>query len=122
MVDEPVLFDTNILIDFTRGIAGAEIEVQRYKDRAISRMTWVEVLSGGKPGQQVGYREFLKTFRLIEVSPLISEETVSVRRLRMLKLPDAVILATAIVESRILITRNTRDFTDGGIIRVPYRI
>jgi hypothetical protein len=46
-----------------------------------------------------------------------------VRRERRLKLPDAIILATAETADRLLITRNTRDFpaNDPGI-RIPYRL
>ena len=45
------------------------------------------------------------------------------RRTTKIKLPDAIILATAEVERRVLITRNTRDFLAGARgIRVPYTI
>jgi predicted nucleic acid-binding protein len=40
-----------------------------------------------------------------------------------IRVPDAIILATARVESLLLVTRNTRDFpADLPGIRVPYRI
>ena len=44
-----------------------------------------------------------------------------IRRDRRVKLPDAVIWATARAESALLVTRNTKDFPrDDPGIRVPY--
>ena len=40
------LFDSNILIDFLNGIAAAKVELSLYESRAISVITWMEVLSG----------------------------------------------------------------------------
>ena len=40
------LFDTNILIDFLRGVHAAREELGRYQLKAISLVTWMEVLVG----------------------------------------------------------------------------
>ena len=40
------LFDSNILIDHMRGFPQAKAEVDRYQDRAISIVTWIEIMSG----------------------------------------------------------------------------
>ena len=37
------LFDTNILIDYLRGIPAAREELGRYRPKAISLVTWMEV-------------------------------------------------------------------------------
>jgi predicted nucleic acid-binding protein len=45
------------------------------------------------------------------------------RRVRRIKLPDAIILATAETTSRQLLTRNVRDFPKGMRgVRVPYQV
>jgi len=36
-----VLLDTNVLIDFLRGIPAAQTELARYDDAAISVITWI---------------------------------------------------------------------------------
>ena len=46
MVTRPVLFDTNILIDYLRGIPQARTECDRHSDRAVSIVTWMEVMAG----------------------------------------------------------------------------
>ena len=40
------LLDTNILIDFLRGLPAARDELNRYEDKAISVITWMEVMVG----------------------------------------------------------------------------
>jgi predicted nucleic acid-binding protein len=40
------LFDTNILIDFLKGVPEAEIEFEAWHDKAISLISWIEVMVG----------------------------------------------------------------------------
>jgi predicted nucleic acid-binding protein len=46
MVSTPVLFDTNIFIDYLRGIRQARSECDKHSDRAGSIITWMEVMAG----------------------------------------------------------------------------
>ena len=123
MVGAKVLFDTNILIDHLSGIAQAGAELGRYPDRAISLVTWMEVMAGCNAGDEARIRAFLAAFRCLPITPEVAERTFLVRKQRKLKLPDAIILATAETADRILVTRNTRDFPeDDPGVRVPYRL
>ena len=123
MVGSKVLFDTNILIDYLSGIATAQTEIDSCLDRAISIVTWMEVMAGATPGEEPRIRAFLATFRSLPLTPEIAELSVIVRRQRKMKLPDAIIKATAEITGRLLLTRNTRDFPSGDPgVRVPYRI
>jgi predicted nucleic acid-binding protein len=123
MVGTHALFDTNILIDFTLGIPAAQKEMKRYRNRAISIITWMEVMAGIDPAQEVTARAFLATFLIYPITPEISEQAVVFRKTLRIKLPDAIILATAEIEDLLLITRNTKDFPQHlPRIRVPYKI
>ena len=123
MVGERPLFDTNILIDFIAGLPQAKKELSRYSSRSISIATWIEVLTGVAPNQESMARAFLKSFTIYHTTEEISEQAVLVRRRLRIKLPDAIILATAEVEDLLLVTRNTRDFPEGmSGVRVPYKI
>ena len=67
--------------------------------------------------------EFLSTFDIIALDEAIAERAVSLRRNHHIKLPDAIIWATAQVNAMLLVTRNTRDFAVGDPgIRMPYRL
>jgi predicted nucleic acid-binding protein len=57
------------------------------------------------------------------VEEQIAERAVGLRRNHRIKLPDAVIWATAQVHAMLLVTRNTRDFPDDDPgVRAPYKL
>jgi predicted nucleic acid-binding protein len=123
MARRNVLFDTNILIDYLSGIPLARLEMERYSDRAISVITWMEVMAGTTSADEKQVRAFLLTFSILPLTSEVAEQAVGLRRERKIKLPDAIIQATAQVEDRLLITRNTRDFPSRDpSIRIPYRL
>lgn len=117
------LFDTNILIDYLNGIEAAKAELARYERPAISVISWIEVLAGTRPEVEPPTRAFLAHFERIELGEAIANRAVALRRSARLRMPDAIILATARAENLQLVTRNTKDFSpDEPGIRIPYRI
>lgn len=119
-------FDANIVIDALAGYEPARSEIRRATEggaRAwVSRMVWIEVLSKGS-GEALRRAEVLLSgFRVDEIDAEIADRAASLRRERpRLKSPDAIVLASAQVHNRILITRNTKDFpAKMPGIRVPY--
>ena len=117
------LFDTNILIDYLNGVEDAKTELARYERPAISVISWIEVLAGTKPDLEAETRKFLAIFERIELSEAIADRAVALRRSLKMRVPDAIILATARVENLVLVTRNSKDFpADQPGIRLPYRI
>ena len=53
----------------------------------------------------------------------VAREAITLRQEYKLKLPDAIIWASARLNNALLITRNTRDFDRGEPgIRIPYRL
>ena len=117
------VFDTNIVIDALKGLSEADDEYARYERVLISRITWMEVLVGAQ-GDDIRLREFLETY--FEVAPLdlaVAETAVQLRRAHHIRLPDAIIWATAQNNNAVLVSRNTKDFDpDWDGIRVPYTI
>ena len=118
------VFDTNILVDFLNGIPQALPEIDRHESRFISIMTWIEVLVGCRNDvDEAAARNFMREFTVVDVPSRIAERAVTIRRERRLKLPDAVVLATALEMDCPLLTRNTKDFpADDPDIVVPYRL
>ena len=119
-------FDTNIVIDALAGYPPARTEIERAVGLTsrpwISRMAWIEVLSKGNEAMVKDAMVFLSRFGLDEIDDEISRRAAALRRERpRLKSPDAIILATAQIRGRVLITRNTKDFpAEMPGIRVPY--
>jgi predicted nucleic acid-binding protein len=117
------LFDTNILVDYLNAVPQARTELQLYTERAVSIITWMEVMVGATGGVEVATRGFLSTFDVIALDAEIAERAVSLRRDHHIKLPDAIIWATAQTHAMLLVTRNTKDFTaDDPGVRMPYKL
>ncbi len=116
------LFDTCILIDYLNGVESAKNEIELFDNKAISTITWMEVMVGEDKNPDVSIEQWLsQTFTIINLDQPISIKAVEIRKSRKIKLPDAVIHATALVSERLLITRNTKDFSDSDpTIRIPY--
>lgn len=117
------VFDTNIVIDALNGVSAADAEYGRYERVLISRITWMEVLAGAQ-ADDAPVRDFLETqFEIIPLDTAVAEAAVQLRRAYHIRLPDAIIWATAQVHHAVLLTRNTKDFhADWEGIRVPYQL
>lgn len=119
-------FDANIVIDALAGYPPASAEIKRAVGLGarpwISRMAWIEVLSKGDERLVREANAFLARFGMDEIDDEISRRAAALRRERpRLKSPDAIILASAQIRGRVLITRNTKDFpAEMPGIRVPY--
>ncbi len=117
------LFDTNILVDYLNAVPETRTELQRYTEKAVSIITWMEVMVGASHDLEIATRNFLSGFDVVAVDEQIAERAVSLRRSHRIKLPDAVIWATAQAYAMLLVTRNTKDFPDGDPgIRAPYKL
>jgi hypothetical protein len=120
--------DANILIDALLEHDPAHREMKRIAASGarmwISRMAWIEVLSKGSDMIVREALQFLGRFGLDEIDDEISHRAAALRRERpRLKSPDAIILATAQIRGRVLVTRNTKDFpAEMPGIRVPYTL
>ena len=121
-------FDANILIDALLDHRPAQDEIRRAVTSGarlwLSRMAWIEVMSKGNDAALREALRFLGRFGLDEIDDETAARAALLRRERpRLKSPDAIILASAQIRGRVLITRNVRDFPASMPgIRVPYTI
>jgi predicted nucleic acid-binding protein len=119
-------FDASIVIDALSGYEPARAEIARAADLGgrpwISRMVWLEVLSKEAAATLKDAEFFLSGFGIDELDMEIAGRAAALRRERpRLKSPDAIILASALLRGRVLVTRNTKDFpAQMPGIRVPY--
>jgi len=118
------VLDTSILVDLLNGIVEANDEVGRYSTVAISRISWIEVLTGARDARdQRRIEDFLSFFEVIELDEAVSRRAIALRKQYRLKIPDAIIFASAKLRDSLLVTRDVADFPvkDPGI-RMPYEI
>jgi len=118
------LLDTNVLVDYLNGVEAARTELALHRKPLISLVTWMEILVGARnPVEAERLRAFLSGFQHVPIDDAVSEVAVEIRRQHRIRLPDAIIRASARSREALLVTRNTKDFapSDPGV-RVPYAL
>jgi predicted nucleic acid-binding protein len=112
-----VIFDTNVLIYLSKYVLKPERILR--EETAISVITKIEAL--GFSFKNNAEHELLlaicNELKVIPLSDLVAEETIKLRQNYRIKLPDAIIYATALVEKVPLLTNNIKDFIsiDGNV-------
>ena len=84
----------------------------------------MEILVGAENNaEEDQLKDFLAQFQLYDLETDVALNAIKIRHQSHLRLPDAIILATAQIHQIILFTRNTRDFSaNDPAIRIPYQI
>ncbi|MBE0639054.1 MAG: type II toxin-antitoxin system VapC family toxin [Bacteroidales bacterium] len=121
------LIDTNAVIDYLNNNlppqANQLIDSFQPKISIISRL---ELLSwhGANEKQLEVLAEFINSSMVFLLEETVILKTIEIRKTFRLKLPDAIIAATALVNELILLTRNTKDFKDISALEIvnPHEI
>jgi predicted nucleic acid-binding protein len=110
------LLDTNFVINYFKGIFSDD--AAKFTDSVINDLTYVSVitrmellsLQSLKPKDEEVIKEFIFDSTVFSLEENIITKTILLRRTNKIKLPDAIIAATAIVHNLQLITHNLKDF------------
>ncbi|WP_300216315.1 type II toxin-antitoxin system VapC family toxin [Bradyrhizobium sp.] len=101
----------------------ARTELQRYTEKAVSIISWMEVMVGATSDVEAATRSSLSSFDIIALDGEIAERAVKLRRKHHIKLPDAIIWATAQEHAMLLVTRNSKDFSaDDPGLQMPHKL
>lgn len=118
------IIDSDVLIDYLQGVERAKLELGRYRQREISIISWMEIMTGAdSPEEEAACREFLSTLVVHPLTDQVAAEAVQIRKRHRMRLPDAIVWATARTLDCLLVTRNGKDFppSEPGI-RNPYTL
>lgn len=118
------ILDSDVLIDYLQGVPQAGEELARYRRPHYSVISFIELHCRANDAVEArAVDALLSTLSRVELTEEVARRAVELRRELRLKLPDAVVLASAEVEGCILVTRNTRDFpADDPRVRFPYSV
>jgi predicted nucleic acid-binding protein len=121
------LIDTNTVIDFFNGkLPDQGRQLLSHAEPVISIITRIELFSSNN----ITNEEILQLQRFVDFAVIhavnlpVAIETIEIRKKYKVKLPDAIIAATAIVYDFTLITRNVSDFNKIENLKVvnPYEV
>jgi predicted nucleic acid-binding protein len=112
MNGKKVLLDSNIIIYLSKGSLDVDEILIDYDEFFISIITYMEVLGFQFDNQkeQELIEQCLEQFVIIHVDSEIAQEVISIRQKKKIKLPDAIIFATAKKNDCDLMTYNVDDF------------
>jgi len=118
MPEELFIVDTDILIDYSRGIEKAKASIVKLETDnrlAISVITQLELMVGCVNKQDFKLlKTFLKDFEIIPLNSTISDKAVELfEKFRLshgVMIPDMLIASTAIILEVPLISKNQKDF------------
>lgn len=110
------LLDTNTIIYYLQAALPEKAMQQLHtivdEQPLISVITKIELLGFNKATaeEQTITETFINAALLFHLDDAVINQTIALRKQHRIKLPDAIIAATAIVYDLTLITRNTNDF------------
>jgi predicted nucleic acid-binding protein len=120
-----MLWDTNSIIFFLQDLLPSHSKAFLLKELnlrkpQISIITEIELLSWPKISRvEIGnISEFLSNFESIGLTEEIKIVTIQLRKSTGLKIPDAVIAATAITQAVPLLTNNLKDFEKVDFLKI----
>lgn len=115
-MEQPILLDTDVLVDFFRGFDKAVAFINKYNDRIILSSIVVAELYAGVKGdtEQNAMQNFISLFRVVPIDAAIGKAGGLYRRdygkSHGVGLADAIVAATVESEKAELKTLNTKHY------------
>lgn len=121
-----LLIDSDVLIDFLRGLDPAVKYLDKVGAAAVSAITVAEVYSGARnPNEESAIEGFLKSVTVLPVNLDVARLGGRLRKRFLpshnVEIADALIAATSLLHDLTLVTLNRRHYPMISKLLVPYR-
>lgn len=105
-----IVLDTNTIIYLSKELISIEKIFIANEEYAVSVITYIEVLGYDfeSDKEEDFIKKLFKTLKIIYIDYTIAQNVIILRKKYKIKLPDAVICATSLVNNAILITNDLR--------------
>ena len=114
------LIDTNIIIYLTQGRLKLSDFAKKGGDLYISSITYIETLGYAfkNKNDEENVTDFCDLFKRIFLTREVEKQSILIRKSHKIKLPDAIIAATAIVYDLTLVTCDGNDFKNISNLKI----
>lgn len=109
-----ILLDSNIIVYLSKGELNNDAFFDENKTYVISVISYMETLGFAfeTPREHEFVRQLVSLFQILYIDKGIADKVVEIRQQKKIKLPDAIIAATALEKKCTLVTRNVDDFNN----------
>jgi hypothetical protein len=122
-----MLVDSNEIIDYVSNRipekSAKQLDNYFNSNFSVSIISKIEVLGFNTLDYEMEQLEsFIQLSSIVYMDEAVADKTIEIRRMKRIKLPDAIIAATALVQNCILLSHNTTDFNkiEGLQVLDPY--
>jgi len=122
-----MLVDSNVIIDYVSNRipekSAKQLDIYFNSNFSVSIISKIEVLGFNTQEYELKQLEsFIQLSSIVYIDEAVADKTIEIRRMKRIKLPDAIIAATALVQNCILLSHNTTDFNkiEGLQVLDPY--
>lgn len=122
-----MLVDSNVIIDYVSNRipekSAKQLDIYFNSNFSVSIISKIEVLGFNTLDYELEQLEsFIQLSSIVYIDEAVADKTIEIRRMKRIKLPDAIIAATALVQNCILLSHNTTDFNkiEGLQVLDPY--
>ena len=122
-----MLVDSNVIIDYVSNRipekSAKQLDIYFNSNFSVSIISKIEVLGFNTLDYEMEQLEsFIQLSSIVYMDEAVADKTIEIRRMKRIKLPDAIIAATALVQNCILLSHNTTDFNkiEGLQVLDPY--
>ncbi|MFN5361630.1 MAG: type II toxin-antitoxin system VapC family toxin [Bacteroidota bacterium] len=110
-----MLVDSNVIIDYVSNRipekSAKELDIYFNSCFSVSIISKIEVSGFNTQEYELEQLEsFIQLSSIVYIDEAVADKTIEIRRMKRIKLPDAIIAATALVKNCILLSHNTTDF------------
>lgn len=124
------LVDTNTAIEYIGEVLPQKVLNQI--DKIINGIFYISIINkiellgfaGITPDEERKFQDIIDAATLLNLTDDVVNKTIELRKANKIKLPDAIIAATALINNLTLISRNTADFKniEGLVVVNPWEL